>query len=72
MERAVDHEYLNSLIAYFQQVHDSEPYQFIPLKKLTKTPDRFIMHIKYYIDFVRTKELPDVHFSDDYFKLYIG
>jgi len=68
----IDHNYLNDVILYLKIVHDKEPYQFIPLRKLTKDPEKFIMHIKYYIDFVRNRELPDVHFSDCFTKLYVG
>ena len=66
-----DTEYLDKLINYFIDVHKRNPYSWVPLRKITKTPERFIAHVKYYID-IRTKEYPDVHFSDNYTQLYIG
>lgn len=70
----IDFDYLNQIINYFQQVHDTEPYQYIPVSKIRKLKNeaKFIEHVKYYLDNVRTKDLPDVHFSDDYQRLYIG
>ncbi len=67
----LDSPYLNKLIAYFIEVHKRSPHSWIPLIKITKTPEKFIAHVKHYID-IRTKEFPDVHFSDDYTQIYIG
>ncbi len=69
----IDTEYLNKIIQHFILIHNEEPYQFVPVSKLAKlaTRDKFIFHVKYYID-TRIKEFPDVHFSDDYQRLYIG
>ena len=63
----IDSKYLNSIISYFQQNRDKKVY----LYELTTTPEKFKLHVKYYID-IRTSEYPDVHFSDDFTVLFIN
>lgn len=67
----IDAEYLNRIIAYFILVAEKNPHCFIPLTKLTKDNEKYIRHVKYYID-IRTREFPDVHFTDDYSQIYIS
>jgi hypothetical protein len=65
--KKINYIYLNSLIAYFQKNKNKKKY----VSDITKTPVKFIEHVKYYID-IRTREFPDVHFSDDFSILYIN
>jgi len=65
--KKIDTNYLNSIISYFEKNRNKKKY----VSDLTKTPVKFIEHVKYYID-IRTREFPDVHFSDDFTILYIN
>ncbi len=74
----IDTNYLNKLTSYFVEVHDREPSSFVPVSIIIKTlfegssnKEKFIEHVKYYID-TRTYDLPDVHFKSDYSSVYIG
>lgn len=71
----IDEPYLLRLIAYFKEVKKANDYTKIELKILTKAftneNNKLINHVKHYIDNIRTKDLPDVYFTDDYLKLII-
>ncbi len=70
----IDIEYLDDIIIYLQELQSHGRYRFVPLNKIAKakTTDKYIAHVKYYIDYYRNRNYPDVHFSDDYKQLYIG
>ncbi len=71
-------EYLSGIINRFKKeivsletsYGEFIPYKEILLSELTKTPSKFIEHIKYYIDH-RTQDLPDVNFNDTFTKITI-
>lgn len=63
----IDQEYLFGIIGYIKKNRNKTIY----LSSITKTPIKFITHVKYYID-CRPKEYPDVYFDDNFTKIYIS
>ncbi len=76
---AINQEYLSGIIdrlkkeaASLQTTYGEViPSKEISLSLLTKTPEKFILHIRYFIDH-RTPDLPDVHFNEQFTRLIIN
>lgn len=80
----IDPDYLFSLIKYFKEYQEKKSFLIfdgietklekekpvIYISSITKTPNKFITHVKYYID-CRPNDYPDVHFSQDFTVLTI-